>query len=193
MLRRLFSILLLALLWAAPVTAGEPEARAFAEKIGTDALAILNSAQDAPAKHASLKQLFTQVVDTDWVGRFVLGQYWRKLNPAQQQSYLTSYRSFLAATYTANFEDYAGDTSFKVTGVKPLQRAGQYLVAVDVLRPGQTIKIDYRLHETSGQFHIVDIVVEGVSLLATQRSEFSSVVQRQGIDTLISSLQKRAK
>ena len=56
---------------------------------------------------------------------------------------------------------------------------------------GQAILVDYRLRGDSGAFKIVDITVEGVSLLTTQRSEFNGIVERKGIDGLIEALKKQ--
>lgn len=193
-MKRLFFVLCCVFFYSTVGYANDAEkARSFAEKVGHKALVILkDTGLSKDVKSQKLQSMFLDTVDTDWVARFVLGHHWRKLDQAKQKAYLESYRHFLVKSYTSNFEAYAENTSFEVNGAKPLKREGQFLVAVDVIRPSQTIKIDYRVREDKNDtFKIIDIVVEGVSLLATQRSEFASVVQRQGVDHLIEQLRSK--
>ena len=193
---KLASLFLLAvipvILLAQPVLASADDAKQFADKVGNEVLGIVQGDMAKGAKHATLKKLFVDYVDTEWVGKFVLGHYWRGIKPAQQQEYLGYYKQFLANSYTKNFEAYGENTSFNITGSKPLKRKGQYLVKMDVVQPTQQVKVDYRLRQNGGSYKIIDIVVEGVSLLATQRSEFSAIMQRKGIDELIALLKKKS-
>ena len=55
---------------------------------------------------------------------------------------------------------------------------------------GKPIVVDFRVRPTNGTFKLIDVVVEGLSMLKTQRDEFSSVIQRNGVDGLIASLQE---
>ncbi len=45
---------------------------------------------------------------------------------------------------------------------------------------GQEIKVDWRLRNKGGKYRVIDVIVEGVSMALTQRSDFSSVIQRGG-------------
>ena len=57
---------------------------------------------------------------------------------------------------------------------------------------GSKIKVDWRVREKNGQMKVIDVVIEGVSMALTQRSDFSSVIQRGGgkIDVLLEHLRK---
>lgn len=192
-MKHLIITLLLCLGFAYGAQASEQAARDFAEKTANEAVEVLSSEKSENAKVGELEKLFVKTVDTDWIGRFVLGKHWRDLDDAQQKSYLKSYQDFLVKHYTANFQEYTKGTQFEITRSKTLKK-GQYMVSMDINRPTnpQPVKVDYRLREKSGKFGIIDIVVEGVSLLNTQRSEFSSVVQRKGVDHLIEQLKSRS-
>ncbi len=58
-------------------------------------------------------------------------------------------------------------------------------------RAGEPILVDWRVRETDGRPQIIDVVVAGVSLVVTQRSEFQSVVQSKGFDGLMALLRQR--
>ena len=55
---------------------------------------------------------------------------------------------------------------------------------------GKPIVVDFRVRPDGDSFKVIDVVVEGLSMLKTQRDEFSSVIQRNGLDGLINSLQQ---
>lgn len=185
--------LLLALLGAHPSFADEKEAATYAGAIGKQALAILDSKADAATKQKELQALFVKLVDIDWIARFVIGVEWRKMKLEQQQDYLQIYRQFLIKHYTSNFEQYAANTTFKVIKSRPIGGKDQYLVGVKVLKKGEPpVNLEYRVRQQGSDFKAIDIIVEGVSLLATQRSEFASVIQRDGVQHLIALLKKKA-
>ena len=50
------------------------------------------------------------------------------------------------------------------------------------------VRIEWRVRETQGVYRLIDVAVEGVSLVVTNRSEFDSVVSRQGLDALITQI-----
>jgi len=169
--------------------ANEDGARKFALSTANQAVKVLASGKADNAKQKSLEGLFVKSVNTDWIGRFVIGKHWRDMDKSQQTKYLKNYKAFLVKHYTSNFTEYADGTEFEVTRSKPLKK-DQYMVSMDIKRPsGAPVKVDYRVRKKGGKYGIIDIVVEGVSLLNTQRSEFSSVIQRKGFDHLIEKLQ----
>jgi phospholipid transport system substrate-binding protein len=192
MIRLLSAALLwLGLLFPVASYAGPDEAAQFIQNIGNQVLGIFESNRSDTAKRQELERLFTETVDTNWIGQFVLGPSWRKLNPKQKQDYLENYRSFLISQYVSNFDEYREGGGFKVTGKRAL-KPDTSLINMVVTRPGEPeVIINYRVREAGGQFKVTDIIVEGVSLLTTQRSEFASVVSRRGIDGLISQLRER--
>ncbi len=172
--------------------ATEQGARDFSEKIANEAVETLATTQSTASKRKALEQLFTRTVDTNWIGRFVIGKHWKTLSKAQQDEYLVNYKSFLVKHYTSNFQEYAEGTKFAINQSKVLKNS-QYMIGMDIERAGaQAVKVDYRVREKGSKYSIIDIVVEGVSLLNTQRSEFSSVVQRKGVEHLIEQLRSKS-
>lgn len=192
-----FAALMAVAFSAAPALASdEKEAVDYTVSIGNQALEILSSKTHAEAvKQEKLRDLFGRIVDTDWIARFVIGASWRKMSDAEQTDYLTTYRAFLIKHYTQNFSDYTEGTTFKVARVRKIGADGkQFLVSIIINRKGQQpVNLDYRIRkDDESLYRAIDILVEGVSLLATQRSEFNSVIQRDGVDRLISLLKKKA-
>lgn len=193
----LFATFCLAFLFhlATPAQADDKaDATAFANDLGHKALAVIvDGSLSKEAKQTQLEQLFQENVDIDWIGKFVLGRYWREASTEQQQAYLTNYKAFLIKHYTSNLSEFT-DANFDVTKVEPSERGGQ-VVTMHLKRPNaEDTIVNYTVRrKDDGKFNVYDITVEGVSMITTQRSEFNSVASQKGVDYLISELGRRSQ
>lgn len=183
------------LAFAAPAMADErTEARQFANDLGKQALAVItNESLAKDVKRKQLEGLFEENVDINWIGKFVLGRGWREASEAQQQQYLANYKTFLIKHYTSNLTEFT-DANFEVTRVEPEERGG-YVVTMNLKRTGaEDAVVSYTVRKNEkGKLNVYDLVVEGVSMITTQRSEFNSVVSQKGLDYLITELGNRSK
>ena len=173
--------------------AGEKEARAYVNKISTSVIDIIsNTGLETAEKEKKLVSLFEQSVDTKWIGRFVLGRYYTAATPEQKKRYDDVYRDFLIRSYVPKFKEYKGET-FEMNEVRK-DGKDEYMVKTNIVSPNEpSIRVDYRIRETGGSYRIIDIISEGVSLITTQRSEFGSVVSREGMDYLLDRLTARVE
>ncbi|MBL0318963.1 MAG: ABC transporter substrate-binding protein [Alphaproteobacteria bacterium] len=142
------------------------------------------------AKEAKLTDIFLQTVDVNWIGRFVIGKSWRTASEEQKKHYQTDYKEFIISSYVPKFREYTNET-FEVKRVHK-DREDEYYVQTEIKRAGQQpMLVDYRVRKTGSQFKVFDIVAEGVSLLSTQRSDFTAAIQTDGLETFMSRLEKR--
>lgn len=183
------------MLCALPLASGEAEAataqeaQQFVDELGKKAVEAVNE-----KSQQKLQQLFLGNVDVNWMGKFVLGHAWQQATEEQRSHYIQAYRDYLLARYTTNFAEYAG-SDYTITGAKS-EADGQFSVGMKVKSPqakDQETQAGYRVQSINGQFKIVDIIIEGVSLITTQRSEFAAVVQKDGMDKLIEQLKAKAQ
>lgn len=174
--------------------ADSDDAKQFVDTVGKRVLGIVNAHGDKDQQQKQLQQMFVENVDIPWMGKFVLGYGWQQASAEQRTQYLQSYQRYLLAHYTSNFADYTG-ANYTITGAKN-EGDSQYSVSMEIKTPNQSqdTLAGYRLRkEGNGQFKIVDIIIEGVSLITTQRSEFGSVIQQKGIDGLIQAIEAKTK
>ena len=189
-------LMILALLGIAPAAGAQDktspkQAEKFIQDIGTHAVALLAKYDDKDPKHQEeFKALVRQGFDLDLIGRFALGSAWRSASPEQQQQYQQLFSTWVLNSYSRRLGAYKGET-FNIMGSQPIADTDA-LVETEIRRPdGAPLKAGWRVRETSGQLKIIDVVVEGVSMALTQRQEFASVMQRQGLDGLIQELRTR--
>ncbi len=156
-------------------------------------LNIINSNEVETLKAQKLKQLFQATVDIDWMAKFALARVWRQLNTEQQYNYLNAYRDYLTQSYVSKFREYNGQ-EFTISLVKALDN-NQYIVMTSMVSnsgSNNKLNVSYRCKEYSdGKIKIIDIIGENISLLTTQRSEFSSIIARESIEALIEILKSK--
>jgi phospholipid transport system substrate-binding protein len=127
-------------------------------------------------------------VDFEEATRLAVGRSWREASPEQRKKLTDEFRRMLVRTYSSAVSTYQGQT-MKVLPVRMKPEDTEATVRNQYIRSGaKPVSIDYSMRKTDAGWKIFDIVVEGVSLVITYRSEFDAVVKQQGIDGLIKAL-----
>jgi phospholipid transport system substrate-binding protein len=164
---------------AAPPTVNPADAVAFMNQLWDRALGVLNNKGDPAIRQERFRELFQADFDCPGIARFVLGRYWRNASEEEQQEFVKLFGDYVVFVYTARLSNFGGE-AFKIRGSR--SDGDGVLVSTDITNPGGTspLRIDWRLVSDDGSFKINDLIVEGVSMMVTQRSEFASVVQRNG-------------
>lgn len=195
--RRLLLTLVAALLlpsaWR-PVEAAPSadNARSLIEGVSAEVLTILSDKERGNRqKFDALVVLLDGPIDLDLVGRLILGRHWRTADDGQRQQYLELFRQYALANLASKLHLYQGQ-SFEVTGAKVVSDKDA-LVTSRILSDGEPpLQVDWRLRERNdGGLVTIDLIVEGVSLIVTLRSEFAAVIERQGFDGLLAELRQR--
>ena len=124
-------------------------------------------------------------VDFEEATRLAVGRSWREASPEQRKKLTDEFRRMLVRTYSSAVSTYQGQT-MKVLPVRMKPEDTEATVRNQYIRSGaKPVSIDYSMRKTDAGWKIYDIVVEGVSLVLTYRSEFDAVVRQEGIDGLI--------
>jgi phospholipid transport system substrate-binding protein len=164
------------------------EAQTFVAGNGDRMIAIL----DEPAGEERKQNFYVwlrEVFDMDTLAGLALGPYRSTATPEQMAAYNDAFANYIVTTYHARFDAFTGYT-FQVGQAKELGN-GDVAVRTTISDPaGKPIVVDFRVRPDGDSFKVIDVVVEGLSMLKTQRDEFSSVIQRNGLDGLINSLQQ---
>jgi phospholipid transport system substrate-binding protein len=130
-------------------------------------------------------------IDFEEATRLALGRSWAKASPEQKKKLVTEFRNMLVRTYSNAITAYEGQT-MKVLPVRMKPGDTEVTVHNQFFRAGgKPVLLDYSMHRTENGWKIYDIVVEGVSLVLTYRSEFDAVVKQDGIDALIKRLAQK--
>jgi phospholipid transport system substrate-binding protein len=176
-----------------PASAAIAAADDFVRKVGGETLDALKEPGLTAEKRQSLvRNLLTNYLDLDAVGRFCLGRYSRSLNDGQKKEYTRLFEDYLVKVYAQLLSQYNGETMTVRDGAR--QAGSDTLVDSQINRQdGPPIRVEWKLHEKDGKPMLTDVIVEGVSMAFTQRQQFESVIQNNGgkIDALFSAMKKQ--
>ena len=162
------------------------------ESVGVEVLGVLRDpALDNQQKFARLVALLDGPIDLEIIARLILGRHWRSASQAQQAEYLQLFRAFALDNLASRLHVYDGQ-DFEIVGAQAVNDRDA-VVATRVSGGGRPpLKVDWRVRERDdGDLVAIDVIVEGVSLIVTQRSEFSAVIERRGMDGLLAELRQR--
>lgn len=158
-------------------------AQSFVENLsvqGIDVLADKSLSRDQQV--AKFRTMLQTGVDIPRIARFTLGRYWRTADAQQRTEFQSLFQDWLLTNYVARFADYSGQT-IAVTGG---QMESDSLVVVhstvNQTNGAPPVDVDWRIWIQDDQGRVVDVVVEGVSMAITLRSQFDSVIQNNGGD-----------
>ena len=130
-------------------------------------------------------------VDFEEATRLAVGRAWTQATPEQKKKLVGEFRNMLVRTYSNAIQPYE-DQQMKVLPVRMKPGDTEATVRNQFIRSGgKPVPIDYSMRKTDKGWKIYDIVVEGVSLVLTYRSEFDAVVKQDGIDGLIKRLSQK--
>jgi phospholipid transport system substrate-binding protein len=162
----------------------DADARQFVESLADQAIHSLAVNDISRAERIKRFQtLFDKNFAVDAIGKWILGRYWRQATPAQQSEYLKLFQGYIVASYVDRFAAYTGE-ALKITKVVD-EDNGPVTVFSELLRPGEgntPVRVDWRLEGADQHLRIVDLVVEGISMSTTLRSDFGSIIRRDGGD-----------
>jgi phospholipid transport system substrate-binding protein len=156
------------------------EAQKFISGLSSDAIGSLTgSAVTQAEREARFRSLLQTHFDMPGIGKFTLGRYWKLASEPQQAEFLKLFETLLVQSYAKTFAQYGGE-KFQVTK-SWADGDGSVVVNSHVDRPsGDVIHLDWRVADQANRMRIIDLVVEGVSLRATRRSDFASAIQSNG-------------
>ena len=167
-------------------------AQKFISKMGDDAINFL---EDSGLSQAQKEKRFRQMLQTKFdlptIGRFALGKNWKNATSAQKTEYQKLFENLVVRVYSARFGEYNGQ-GFEVTSYKDVGKKDISVTSYITPDNGAKVRVDWRVRHKDGQYKIIDVVIEGVSMSLTQRSDFASVIQRGGgdIEVLLAHLRK---
>lgn len=168
-------------------------AATFIGKLGDKALSSL-TAKDIPSREREqrVRDLLRTNFDLPTIARFALGTYWKTSTPTQQKEYLTLFEDMIVKTYAQRFSEYSGQ-SFKIAGALNSNEKDSIVSSQIIQNDGTPVSVDWRVRKKNGGLKVVDVIVEGISMSVTQRSDFAAVIQRGdgNVDALIDTLRLR--
>ena len=158
----------------------------------TAVIAVLqNKGANGEAKRTKIRGIAEGYMAFPTMSRLVLARNWQGLSDEQKQEFTEQFKQHLSVTYGRNVESYNNE-KVQISGDRDEGR-GDWTVQTKILRPqgGGDILVDYRLRQVNGEWKVIDLVIERVSLVSNFRSQFQDVMAQGGIDRLLKVLREK--
>lgn len=148
--------------------------------------------EEHPEKLYSLiNELVIPHFDFVSMSKWVLGRNWRDATEAQQDKFVNEFRTLLVRTYAKALLEYSNET-INYLPVENNPDSNIVVVKTEIHQPGaKPVAINYSMHVSGGEWKVVDVTVDGISLVATYRGSFASEIRKSGMDALIAKLTER--
>lgn len=168
----------------------ESEARSLIDKAVADINRVINSGQSANAMFGSFEQIFAKYADVPTIARSALGPPARSASSTQIRSFTKAFSGYMARKYGKRFREFIGG-SIEVTGARQV-KSFQEVKAVAKLKGQSPFAVSFMVSDKSGSDKFFDLLIEGISLLKSERAEIGAMLDRRkgNIDALIGDLQK---
>ena len=180
---------------SAPAASGESPSQVIQASV-EQLLAALADEQDVIDEHpeklyALVNEIVVPHLDIERMARIVLGKHWRQASSGESRRFVEEFRGVLVRTYATSLQAYADQE----INILPQEESGETQTAavrVEIRRPGEPpIPLTFHMHNSNGSWMVYDLKIEGISLVANFRTQFSSLIRAQGLEALIAQLADR--
>lgn len=172
------------------------DATAFIQGMSDQAIASLTPPGiSRDEREARARSLLNDNFAVPAIGQFVLGRYWRTASAEERAEYLRLFEDLIVGTYVDRFSRYSGER-LRVGNAVTDEDSGDVMVYSEITRPaGAPVQVGWRVRRVPPSFKVVDVVVEGVSMGQTQRSDFASVIRNNGgsVAALLDEMRRRVR
>jgi len=180
-LRALTLTAIFALVTAGTAVAGEPTDQV--RRSVDEVLKIVQSQPDGPARRTAVRQAANRLFDFEETAKRALGPHWQQRTPAEHEEFVRLFSDLLEAAYVGKIDLYQGE---KITYVGETVDGDQATVKTRIVtKQGNEVPVDYRLLREKDGWRVYDVIIEGVSLVANYRTQFTKIIQTFSYDDLV--------
>lgn len=187
------ALTLLAFVLAPLVGAADPaaEARTVIQATVKEVIAILqDDARDTAARRDAIEKVAVRRFDFRTMSKLVLAKNWKRLSKEQQNEFVTEFSDYLANDYGSRIERYEQE-QVDIVGERVAKRGDVTVKTKIAGGANDGAEVDYRMRNRDQGWKIIDVVIEGISLVANFRDQFRDVMGKEGPVTLIEKLKEK--
>ncbi|MGB8274572.1 MAG: ABC transporter substrate-binding protein [Alphaproteobacteria bacterium] len=140
-----------------------------------------------------LKPVITEDFNLPVMARATVGAYWDSMTEAQRTGLVEAFSEFSVANFANRFDDYSGER-FETLNQKETSRGDIQVNTAIIKSDGDKVLINYLMRKDGDRWRVIDVFLTGaISELATRRSEYTSVIQHNGVDSLLAAIKNKTQ
>ncbi|RMF22313.1 MAG: hypothetical protein D6760_07700 [Deltaproteobacteria bacterium] len=162
------------------------------ERLHTTLLDVMQHASTLgyQGRYQRLEPVLRRTLDLDFMGSKAAGRHWREFSAEEQSRWLDAFSRMTLANYAGRFNGYSGQ-HFETLGSEPAPH-DTILVRTRLTGGEEDVQLNYRLRKTPSGWRVIDIYMHGtVSELALRRAEYSTAIERDGLDKVVADVEAK--
>jgi phospholipid transport system substrate-binding protein len=165
------------------------QARALVDKLITEINGVINSGRSEGAMFGMFEDIFTRYADVSYIALSALGPAGRQATEGQKKAFVKAFRRYISVKYGKRFRELIGGR-IEVKDARPLKSFYE-VISVARLKGQAPFEVRWHVFDKSGKDRFFNLIIEGVNMLASERSEIGALLDknRGDVDRLIAALQ----
>lgn len=145
-------------------------------------------------RKAHLRHLFQENFAIPQIAQFIVNRHWREMSPKEKEDYLKAFKTFVLYKYADQVVTIPLTGHYRVANAQAVGN-GKHFIVNTIIDTGnsQSVTLGWRVAMLNGRPQIIDILVEGLSMLQTEQDSFGSIIDRDGVQGLIRLLKDKNK
>jgi phospholipid transport system substrate-binding protein len=169
----------------------EAGARAVIAETVEEVLAVLrDKSVSTQSRIRSIEEIVYGRFDLYVMSRLVLARNWKRFSEEQKAEYVEEFKRYLTNSYGSRIERYDQQT-VEILGEREEPRGDVVVKTKIVGGELEGALVDYRLRNQTGDWRVIDVVIEGISMVSNYRDQFKSIVSRGGPELLLKKLREK--
>jgi len=160
----------------------EDEARVLVGSTVEQVRGLLNQPIGTDVRAPRLRKIMEANTNLPLIARYCAGRSWRDMDDAQRTRYVDAFSHYISVIYARRFADFTNQPEIALGRTIDAGRKGLLIESPMVLGDGKIVAIEWLVSDRGGKVEIIDLVIEGISMAATQREEIGAMIDRRGED-----------
>lgn len=164
------------------------QARSLVDSVVGEINTVIASGQSEAQMLKSFERIFARYADVRYIAQSALGPAGRSVSGAQMDAYVRAYQGYISRKYGRRFREFIGG-SIEVTDAHPLKSFFE-VTSLAHLKGQAPFEVRWHVFDKSGKDLFFNLIIEGVNMLASERTEMGALLDQRGgdLDTLIADL-----
>ena len=165
--------------------AEQQKAREFIESFSERAIAVLNNKELTEAETlGEYRSILNEAFALDYIARISLSRHRKKATEAELKEYFDLFPEFILKVNSTRLQKL-DTTKIEIDKVTPHAKSDIFIRTKAYNSDNRSIDVDWRVRsDKNGNVRIIDVKIEGISLVATQRDDFTARISSSGISGL---------
>lgn len=164
------------------------QARSLIDEVTSQVTSVINSGASEAKMLAKFEQIFVSYSDVPVIARSALGPAARQATPAQMAAFTKAFQGYMSRKYGRRFREFIGG-KIEVVDARPVKTYFE-VISTAYLQGEAPFDVRWHVSDKSGRPLFFNIIIEGINMLSTERTEIGAMLDKQGgdLDKLIAVL-----